>query len=354
MKIVYLDYHHAAITGGHKYNDAFIKYLSDYSGVSVVYTPCCAKKYIGWKKIFAPLMELKIIKLLNRGDIVFWNDTAHNYHYLLALFVLLFKNVHSLIVIHHFPKYSSSLKGLFLKSIRFTYFSMCGAIIVPSPYSYDTAKKIYKKRKVFYIPLPFEKKYVVSSNVQTGSYLYVGTIEPRKGLHYLVDSLAIVKKRKSDCRFELNVVGKVVDEHYFLLLKDRISKYDLCDSINFWGRIDNDKLEKLYSRAEIFTFPSLLEGYGIVLVEALNHGIPIIAFNNSAMPYSVCDGENGFLVSNEDVEAFAEKILLLTGNTELRMKLQKGIQKSVSKLKTKEDFEAEIRSLYGTISSAAV
>ena len=54
MRIIYLSHHEVAVTGGHKYNEAFEKYLAKISGVDIVSTPSCAKKYKGWRKIYSP------------------------------------------------------------------------------------------------------------------------------------------------------------------------------------------------------------------------------------------------------------------------------------------------------------
>ena len=98
-----------------------------------------------------------------------------------------------------------------------------------------------------------------------------------------------------------------------------------------------------YQKAEIFTFPSLLEGYGIVLIEAFNNGLPIICFDNTAMPYTVKDGINGFVAKNKDARDMASKIQNLIGNVSLREKLQESIEDTVMHLKTQEDFEKGIK-----------
>lgn len=334
------------VTGGHKYNDAFMEYLSNYSNKELVCTPCCSTSYLGWRKIYAPFAELKWLRLIESDDLVFWNDTANKYHFILAFFVGLFKDVRSFLIVHHFPEYPNTIKWWFFKKIHYWYFSKCGKIIVPSPYTLDVAHKLYPNRTIYYIPLPFKKEYNASKDYKQGVFLYVGTIEKRKGLHLLIDALNIVHQVKPQLGFDLNIVGKTIDEEYKTQVKNKVLEYGLADRIHFLGRVTDEELVKLYNEAEIFTFPSLLEGYGIVIVEALNNGIPVIAFNNSAMPYSVLDGVNGFLAENENVKSFAGKILLLSGNRSLRLKLQDGIKKTVAQLKSQEDFEKGIRDLY--------
>ena len=102
--------------------------------------------------------------------------------------------------------------------------------------------------------------------------------------------------------------------------------------------MSDERLNLFYEQAEIFTFPSLLEGYGIVLVEAISRGVPIVAFNNSAMPYTIEDGVNGLLASDRSALSLANKIKELSGNDKLRLKLQEGMKVTISTLKTYQDF----------------
>lgn len=349
MKIVYLDCPIVPITGGHKYNGAFLKYLSDYSGLEVVSSPNCSPIYKRWKKLYAPIVELKHLHLINKGDFVFWSDTAFKKHLILAYIISYFKDVHSFIIIHHFPQFSKGIKGKFIKVLLFRYVKKCGNIIVPSPYTFAMANKYFPNMTIHYIPIPFKKEYTCSHTYKKGSFLYVGTVDYRKGLHYLVEALGIIHNENPALIFSLNIVGKITEEIYYNMLMAKIIEYDLQDAIHFRGRVSNKELEVYYNEAEIFTFPSMHEGYGMVLVEALNKGIPVIAFNNSAIPYTVKDGINGFLAEDKNAKSFAEKIMLLTGNDELHLKLQTGIQETLKSLKTQEDFENNIRILYHSI-----
>jgi len=348
MKILYLDCPTVSVTGGHKYNDAFMSYLTSYSGLRYTTTPCCSDKYKRMRKVMAPFIELKNLSKFERGDFVFWGDTSFKYHFLLAFFSRFFKHLNSFIIVHHYSQYPHNLKGRFLQSLQRWYIKQCGTIVVPSPYTLDMTKQFFPQKEVLYIPLPFEKKYEPSGDYKTGNLLYVGTIDKRKGLLYLIEALDVYHKQKPEQHISLDIVGKVTDEEYADLLHTKIDEHGLKDIVHFRGRIPNEELESLYRQAEVFTFPSLLEGYGIVLVEALNKGIPIIAFNNSAMPYTVKDGINGFLADNKNATSFAEKLIRLVGNRPLHSKLQEGIKCSVDTLKTQEDFEEGIRLLYDT------
>lgn len=247
-------------------------------------------------------------------------------------------------IVHHFTFVGQEgIVGKFNKWLVCKYTSWMDSIIVPSPFTWDVAKSLFPNKRIFYVPLPFEHKFVRSSNYEVGNLLYVGTIEERKGLTYLIDAISMLENKES---VKLNIVGKVVDQVYYNNLMQKICEARLTENVNFLGRVSDKTLAECYQKAEIFIFPSLLEGYGIVLIEAFNNGLPIICFDNTAMPYTVKDGINGFVSKNKDASDLASKIQLLMGNASLREKLQVGIEDTVKHLKTQDDFKRAIESFY--------
>lgn len=348
MKIVFLNYHSKSITGGHRYNEAFRDYLTEISGATVVTTPNSSSIYPSRLKPLAPLLELRRLKLFSRHSVVVWDDTTHNYHFFLALLARFFRSLKSVIIIHHYL-YDKASRHTIQSWIYFQYLKQIRTIIVPSPYTLDLARSYFPEKEIFYIPLPFKKDYTPSNRYEEGCFVYVGTVEPRKGLIYLIEALGIIKQQDPNKRFILNIVGEVVDQHYAQQLITRAEQLKIRDHVALRGRVSDDELNDYYQRAEIFTFPSLLEGYGIVLIEAFSKGVPVVCFDNSAMPYTVKDGVNGLLAENKNAQSLAEKIMLLSGNQSLRKKFQEGIAKTMQELKTQEDFESGVRDMFESI-----
>jgi glycosyltransferase involved in cell wall biosynthesis len=336
-RILFLDYHEKAVTGGHKFNDAFAIYLQRITGIETQYTPSCARLYRGWRKVFSPFLELKHLKIFGKDTLVFFGDTSYKHHLLLALFNKWITKGKSIMIVHHFPFVGQNgLAWSINKWLMCKYTSLMDNIIVPSPFTLDLAQSLFPNKKIFYVPLPFEQKFMKSPHYEVGNLLYVGTIEERKGLSYLIEAISLLENKTS---VKLNIVGKVVDQVYYEYLQNQIYLLELTENVNFLGRVSDEVLAECYQKAEIFTFPSLLEGYGIVLIEAFNNGLPIVCFDNTAMPYTVRDGVNGFVAKNRDAKDMAAKIQSLIGNTLLREQLQKGIEDTVMHLKTQEDFE---------------
>lgn len=343
-RIIYLDRHEKSVTGGHKYNDAFEAYLEKISGIMIQSTPSCANKYSGWKKIFSPFAELKHLRRFDGDTLVMFGDTSYKHHILLALCNKLITKSKTSMIIHHFPFIEQPGFGRRINNwLMCKYTSLMDSIIVPSPYTMDVVRELFPHKQIFYVPLPFEHKFKKSQDYESGNFLYVGTIEERKGLSYLIEAIAMLENRQS---VRLNIIGKIIEQPYYEQLLQQINALGLTDNVNFLGRVSDEVLTECYQKAEIFTFPSLLEGFGIVLIEAFNNGLPIVCFNNTAMPYTVKDGINGLVAKNKDAKDLASKILLLMGNTSLREKLQEGIEDTVEHLKTQDDFEKGIELFY--------
>lgn len=342
MKIVVLNNRNKAMTGGQKYNEMLIEYLRQHYMADIVSMPYCVNAYPGWKKIYAPFYELKCVKLIDKNSIVIFADTCYMYHLLLLIVVRFFLKSCPVVIIHHFPYLNDNgVKRVINFIWQIIYYSLCKYIIVPSPYTLSIAKTYFRLNKIIYIPIPFQKRFECSDDFDKGCLLFVGSVIKRKGLLYLLKSLVDVKNEIP--YFHLNIVGEIKDKNYNKSLTKYINDHHLQNHISFMGRVSDDKLNDLYKRSEIFVFPSLLEGYGIVLIEAMNHGLPIVAFNNSAIPFTIKDGYNGLLAENKSSVSLAGKIKELVGNCDLRRLLMKGMKDTISQITTKEDFERNIQ-----------
>lgn len=110
--------------------------------------------------------------------------------------------------------------------------------------------------------------------------LYVGTIEPRKNLPKLIDAFA-ARRRSGALEHQLVCVGP-----YGWLsrgLQDRIDKSMVAHAINFTGYVPFDDLPALYSLAEMFVYPSMYEGFGLPVIEAMACGAPVITGRTAAL-----------------------------------------------------------------------
>jgi glycosyltransferase involved in cell wall biosynthesis len=144
-------------------------------------------------------------------------------------------------------------------------------------------------------------KYGVSKDY----ILTVGTLGPHKNLITLVEAVKVLRDRGA-LSFQLLVVGAQGRKKSQVLEVLRSSGLT-GDDIRFLGFVPDEDLPMLYSASSLFVLPSLYEGFGLPLAEAMSCGAPVIASNTSSIPEVV--GEAALLVPPTEPEAFAEAIL---------------------------------------------
>ncbi len=153
----------------------------------------------------------------------------------------------------------------------------------------------------------------------------VGTIEPRKNLVTLIEAVAILHRRGA-LRHQLLIAGASGwknSETYASVRRHGLTH----EQVNFLGYISDELLPLLYSGAAAFVFPSLYEGFGLPLVEAMACGVPIVASNASSIPEVVEDA--ALLVSPRSPEGFADGINSVVSDATLRHDLvQKGLKRA--------------------------
>jgi len=128
--------------------------------------------------------------------------------------------------------------------------------------------------------------------------LYVGGLSQRKGVAYLLDAVEALGSA-----VELTLVGKRVGECKPLDIA--LQKYRWIDSLPHSGILE------VMREHDVFVFPSLFEGFGLVLTEALSQGMPIISTHHTCAPDIIEDGREGFIVPIRDAAAISEKLTLL-------------------------------------------
>lgn len=128
-------------------------------------------------------------------------------------------------------------------------------------------------------------------------------------------AVAVLLKNKG-INFKMVIAGDGKQKPYLLALR---KKYNLEDSVIFTGFVDN--IKDFLSTIDIFALPSLWEGFGYVLAEAMAASKPIVAFDISSNPELIADKKSGFLVRYPDLDEFAQKIELLIEDKQLRSKM---------------------------------
>jgi colanic acid/amylovoran biosynthesis glycosyltransferase len=142
--------------------------------------------------------------------------------------------------------------------------------------------------------------------------LTIGRLVEKKGHEYAIRAMAKVIKRFPRVRYLIAGGGPLMKP-----LKDQSKNLGIDRQVRFYGECNQDEVVKLYELAHIFLLPSVTssqgdqEGIPMVLMEAQAVGLPIVSTCHSGIPEGIRNGESGFLVSEKNVDAIADRIYYL-------------------------------------------
>jgi glycosyltransferase involved in cell wall biosynthesis len=136
--------------------------------------------------------------------------------------------------------------------------------------------------------------------------VFAGGLSLRKGTHYLLQAFSELNLKNA----ELVFLGVVNDE-----IKPFLKKY-ANDRVKCLGHVPQAELYKQYSEGSVLVLPSVEDGFGLVILQAMACGLPVIASENTGALDLIRDGEDGFIIPIRNVEALKEKILYFYENPE--------------------------------------
>jgi len=136
--------------------------------------------------------------------------------------------------------------------------------------------------------------------------VYAGVLIPLKGVHFLIEAFAQVRDVFPDACLWL--IGRVGNAEYVNSLKAQVQQLGLSEQVMFYGHLPQQKLAQCIAQAQALVLPSLSEGLGRVVIEAMACGTPVIGSRVGGIQEVIQDGKTGFLVPPGDVEALAERI----------------------------------------------
>ena len=179
----------------------------------------------------------------------------------------------------------------------------------------------------FYPIPPDEAKQYLGLNPDDRMVLYVGRIEPLKGVSTLIEAMSCLKFKDQSGPVHLAIIGGEPDVTPEEMSTEMAHLQKLSDdlamdqTVVFLGKRGQNTLPYYYSAAEVLVMPSHYESFGMVALEAMACGTPVIASDVGGLGFLVQDGETGYTVPDGEPDKLCEKLTLLLGDHALREKM---------------------------------
>jgi D-inositol-3-phosphate glycosyltransferase len=181
-----------------------------------------------------------------------------------------------------------------------------------------------------FYPIPAdEAKLFIGLKPDARIVLFVGRIEPLKGIDTLIQAMSCLTVNGNHWPVHLAIIGGEPDASPEQMSAEMARLQKLCDelamghTVVFLGKRGQDTLPYYYSAAEVVVMPSHYESFGMVALEAMACGTPVIASDVGGLGFLVQDGETGYTVPDDEPDMLCDRLSLLLADRELRTRMGK-------------------------------
>lgn len=309
-----------------------------------------------WWRYLGILIQSLCRLLVFRPDIVYLTITAKGSgFYKDALLALLIKAFGFKVVYHFHNKGVSERQNYKIDNWLYKKVFKNSEIILLSRHLYPDIKNYVAEEQVHYCPngisdafssLPLKRLSEENTKV---TILFLSNLIASKGLFVLLDACARLQQKNIpfECIF-VGGIGDVSEEQF----TKKVCELDLQQQVFYAGKKYGEEKTEVFQNADIFVLPTYYhnECFPLVLLEAMQFGLPIISTDEGAIPEIVDDQKTGFLVSKRDVNDLVEKLELLIKNKELRKSMGIAGRKKYEEKFTLRHFEKSFTSILHEIS----
>lgn len=250
-------------------------------------------------------LSSSLFSAINRSNIPHVH-TLHNYE-LFSHWATMYKNGKPITKFNFFDK----LYLTFMRKVS----SNITAVISPSKFVMDLAQNngFFQKSKKFVIPHGIDNTKKIKPKLESsGEFLYFGRLDETKGIQVTIE--AFRKNLSKEVKFHIAGSGPYENKLKKLANDDQ--------RIIFHGFLEKEKLEFLINQCSYLIVPSIwYEPFGLVIIESLNRGMPVIASKIGAIPEIITNEYNGFLFEPEDSDSLSNIITKTIGDHQLISRL---------------------------------
>ncbi|MDR0669030.1 MAG: glycosyltransferase [Treponema sp.] len=215
---------------------------------------------------------------------------------------------------NYFPSFSVPPIKFILRRIFKLILKRSAAVIVPTTQIVEVVKKYRIKKEIYLLPTGIDPEYFTFNHLQIADFR--GTMEMMypllKDKRILLFAGRVTKEKNID--FLLRILPGIVEKHpetvllivgdgpYLADLRDECERLNLTNHCVFTGYLERGDLGMVYAMSDIFVFPSLTETQGLVTIEAMYAGIPVVAIGSMGVIMVMSGNNGGFMVQNDEHE----------------------------------------------------
>lgn len=220
----------------------------------------------------------------------------------------------------------------------------CSAIHTVSDASKDDLLKIGAKKPIYVIPNTIETGTNKVSESNPHQFIYVGRLVFYKNLEIVIKAIDVARREYP--KIILFIVGGGPHKKN---LEELVNQLNLKENVKFTGFVSNDEKLRLISTSQALVFPSLCEGFGLVILEAFSQERPVLVSNIRPMSDIVTHEKNGYVLDPHDVHIWAEHLIKIAKNPSEASIMGKNGSKILAESYNQESMYHKVTGMYNEI-----
>ena len=302
-----------------------------------------ARKFLRFIKL---VIRAFFTSLSFRPDLVYLSITSKGMgFYKDALVVLALKLTGSKLLFHFHNKGIRTRQHIKFDDLIYNFVFRKANVILLSKHIYHDIKKYVPASRVYYCPNGIPDTINKSQNTKQKEnkepleILFLSNLIESKGVFVLFEACKILKQK--GLTYHCTYVGDAGDVNA-QQFHDKVNELELTAQIEYVGKKYGEEKEEVFSNADIFVHPTFEDCFPLILLEAMQHKLPVVSTFEGGIPDIVEDGRTGFLVPQKDAVALAEKLEILIQNPTLRQKMGNAGRKKYEEEFTINKFEKNL------------
>jgi glycosyltransferase involved in cell wall biosynthesis len=188
----------------------------------------------------------------------------------------------------------------------------CSCIHTVSETTKGDLQKFGFKKPIYVIPNAIEYPNVLQNQINKHQFIFVGRLVFYKNLELIIKAINILKKTFP--KIKLIIAGNGPQKKF---LSNLVAELNLEDNIEFKGYVDTEEKFRLIAESNALVFPSLFEGFGLVILEAFSQNRPVLVSNKRPMSDIVSHKKNGYVLNSRDEKEWANAMEEMVNNLDM-------------------------------------